>query len=49
MIGFTGVVLFFCESDETMYQLIAYGIGAIIIGLAYLVWSIWSMFEEVRK
>ena len=48
-IGFIGFILFLCEADSWTDQLITYGIGAIIIGLAYIVYSLWALFEEVRK
>lgn len=48
-IGFIGFILFLGEADSLTDQLIAYGIGAIIIGLAYIVYSLWTLFEEVRK
>ena len=48
VIGMAGAVLVCCEADELLEQAVVSGIGFALWGVAYLVWKLWSRWEDAK-
>ena len=49
LIGMFGFLCLFCGADTMAAQAFIWALGFALIGLAYLVWCIWTRKEAKRK